>query len=127
MKVKNCPKCGSIKFIKMGFYKNKNTKKQKYLCNDCKTIFQLKVEMPNWVNKAYNDYVFKNIILKDLSVKYDKSIKTIIKYFDLLNLKKTLNNEDKSNENKNENKNKESINLIFDGTFFKKRRRSISI
>jgi len=111
MKVLNCPKCGSTNIIKKGLYKNKNVKKQRY--------FQPKVYLPSWVKKAYNDYVFKNFILKDLSIKFRKSIKTITKYFDLLNNLETEQHIDDVN-NKKRPLIQIPISLIFDATFFKR-------
>ena len=112
MKVKNCPNCGSLNFVKKGFNFYKNDKIQRYLCKDCNYKFQPKIELPSWVNRAYNDYAFKSIIYKDLTIKYNKSIPTLVKYFDILNNK----------PNKlNKNNNKQSINLIFDATFFKRK------
>lgn len=119
MKVLNCPKCGSTNIIKKGLDKNKNVKKQRYFCKDCKRYFQPKVYLPSWVKKAYNDYVFKNFILKDLSIKFRKSIKTITKYFDLLN---NLETEQHINDVNNKKRPliQIPISLIFDATFFKR-------
>ena len=107
MKVKNCPKCESKNFIKKGL----DCDKQRYFCKDCNKYFQPKVLLPSWVKKAYNDYAFKSMILKDLSAKYNKSIPTLIKYFDIL-----INKPSKTSKNNNE----QAINLIFDATFFKR-------
>lgn len=106
-------------FNKCPYCKNKNIKKrgknidgkQRYFCNDCKKHFQPKAELPSWVNKAYNDYAVKGVIYKDLSVKYNKSIPTLTKYFDIL-----ISKPNKFNKNIKE----QPINLIFDATFFKR-------
>lgn len=115
MKVKNCPKCGSLNFVKKGFNLYKNDKIQRYFSKDCNCKFQPKIEVPLWVKKAYKDYIFKGMIFKDLTVKYNKSIPTLTKYFDILN--------EVSNKPKKPNKSnsKQFINLIFDATFFKRR------
>ena len=52
------------------------------------------------------------MIYKDLTIKYNKSIPTLVKYFDILN-----NKPNKPNKNNN----KQPINLIFDATFFKRK------
>lgn len=53
------------------------------------------------------------MFLKDLSIKYNKSIPTINKYFDILI---------EININKyNKNSNKIPVNLVFDATFFKRK------
>ena len=59
------------------------------------------------------------MILKDLSKKYHKSIPTLTKYFDLIG--KKHNNHFKTIRKINYNTKKESINLVFDGTFFKEK------
>lgn len=123
MKVKSCPKCGSINFVKRGFYKTKNTKKQKYYCKDCKHKFQLKVVLPSWVNKAYDDYVFNDMILKNLSIKYSKFIPTLVKYFDILNEIETKEYVDDVDDvdNKKRPPMAVPISLLLDATFFKRK------
>lgn len=116
MKVKKCPKCGSENFIKKGL----DGEKQRYFCKECKKYFQPKIALPSWVKKAYNDYVFKSIILVDLSIKYNKSIKTIVKYFDILNNVETKEYIDKVN-NKEIPPISVPISLILDATFFKRK------
>jgi hypothetical protein len=109
--IKKCQFCKNNNIIKKG--KN-NDGKQRYFCKDCKKHFQLKILSPSWVDKAYNDYTNKCMFLKDLSIKYNKSIPTLTKYFDILNHKI----EDKIITKANE---RNSTNLIFDGTFFKRK------
>lgn len=107
--INKCPICKSKNITKKG----KNTDdRQRYFCKNCKKYFQPKIELPSWVKKAYNDYAFKGMIYKDLTIKYNKSIPTLVKYFDILN-----NKPNKPNKNNN----KQPINLIFDATFFKRK------
>lgn len=108
-----CPKCDSSNITKRGKCLTKNNKqKQTYFCKNCNHRFQPKVIMPSWVKKAYKEYANKCMLLKDLSIKYSKSIPTINKYFDLLI--------DKKPENHQKNSTKTVISLVFDATFFKR-------
>jgi|WetSurMetagenome_2_1015567.scaffolds.fasta_scaffold258274_2 hypothetical protein len=115
-KVRYCLKCGSFNILKKG--KNRDNK-QRYFCNDCKRYFQPKISLPSWVKKAYDDYVFRSMIYKDLVIKYKKSIPTLTKYFDLLN---NLETEQYINDVNNKKKSPIAIpiSLIFDATFFKR-------
>ena len=115
--INKCLICKSKNITKKG----RNTDdRQRYFCKNCKKYFQPKIELPSWVKKAYNDYAFKGMIYKDLTIKYNKSIPTLVKYFDILN-----NESNKINKNNkqqlNKSNNKQPINLIFDATFFKRK------
>jgi hypothetical protein len=61
----------------------------------------------NWVMQAYKDYSLGKQTLAELSLKYNKSIATIRKYFEQTNL---CHGEIKAPD--------EPINLLFDATFF---------
>ena len=112
-----CPNCKSLNCIKKGLLTTNIKVKQRYYCKDCKKYFIKKDTLiPKMYRKAYEDYILKNLILKDLSKKYHKSIPTLIKYFDLIG--KKHNNYFKVINNKI---NLKSINLVFDGTFFKEK------
>ena len=63
----------------------------------------------SWVEKAYEDYALHKQTYAELKVKYAKSEDTIRKYFDQLKVQKTFIKEYP-----------ETINLIFDTTFFKR-------
>jgi len=98
--IKKCPFCKTNNIIKKG--KN-NNEKQRYFCNDCKKHFQPKILSPSWVDRAYNDYSNKCMFLKDLSRKYNKSIPTLTKYFDILHHKIKDKITTKTNERKSIN------------------------
>lgn len=108
-----------MEFKKHGKFKGK----QRYKCLYCgKTFNCISKKIPKWVSQAYDDYCFKRFILKDLSVKYKKSIKTIRKYFDLLDLNSQKRSKKRLIKKENEKERREfankNINLVFDGTFF---------
>lgn len=63
----------------------------------------------SWVEKAYEDYTLHKQTYAELEVKYAKSENTLRKYFDQLKPQKTSVKIDF-----------ESVNLIFDTTFFKR-------
>lgn len=65
------------------------------------------IKKSNWINKAYQEYFSGKQTLKELRIKYNKSIPTLRKYFDGI---KTPSQSLKSPA--------KSINLILDATFF---------
>ena len=105
--IKKCPKCFNSCIQKWG-YKNG---KQNYKCKNCGHSFQNKSRKRKnkWVEQAYNDYSRRRQTLADLRYRYGKDVKTIRKYFD--------NHSPSTGEIIDIN---ESVNLVFDGTFFKR-------
>jgi hypothetical protein len=97
---KYCPKCGGVELIKYGSYKQK----QLYRCKYCRVVFVLQ---KSWINKAYKDYCFGKLSLKQLSCKYKKDIRTLQRNFVKLKPNMILPNiKDRH------------INLVFDGVYF---------
>jgi hypothetical protein len=71
-----CPKCKNKRVIKSGSFK----KKQRYKCLACNYRFIFKNKI--WSNLAYSDHSNHKQTYKELEIRYNKSSKTIRKYFD---------------------------------------------
>jgi len=81
--------------------------KQRYHCKSCGHQFCSNRRKSNWVQEAYQEYFIGKQTLKELRIKYNKSIPTLRKYFDGIKApSQSLEAPPKP------------INLILDATFF---------
>ena len=103
MNIQKCPICKKS-LQKYGHKRGK----QRYRCGLCKHQFCCKSNKTgSWIKRAYIDYIDGKQTLRQLSLVYKKSIRTIQKYFDRLP-QQTMANHIAA----------EPINIIFDATFF---------
>lgn len=87
----------------------KVNQKQQFQCKKCKCRFFLKSS--KWTQSAYKDYTIHKQTYQELEIKYHKSERTIRKFFDRLNF-------DKIKNPKLVLKFENSVNCVFDTTFF---------
>ena len=102
LRKKSCPKCKSNHARKDSLIKNR----QNFKCLNCSCRFVK--QSKKWIELAYKDYTTGKQNYSELSTKYNKSEKTLRKYFDKL----------KKYKNFGKPKTKQ-INLTIDTTFFK--------
>jgi hypothetical protein len=93
---------------KLQKYGHKNNKQQ-YQCTVCKHQFCSSIKKPRWSRKAYQEYFIGKQTLKELQLRYKKSIPTLRKYFDAIEFSNQLLQAPK-----------EPINLILYATFFRR-------
>ena len=81
--------------------------KQRYRCSHCKHQFVPSIKQLKWIYSAYQDYSVGKQTLSELALKYNKSTRTLRRYFDQYSAQVTSASALPT-----------PINLILDATFF---------